>query len=142
MPPLSVTQVVNHIGLVLEVDELLSDIYVQGEVSRVSKAASGHCYFALKDDESVLEAVMFRGGVGADHLIQGEEVLVFGRVTVYARQGRLQIIANLIQPSGIGELQVRFEQMKSMLESEGLFDASRKRPLPAYPEVIGVATSE
>ena len=85
---------------------------------------------------------MFRGGVGADHLIQGEEVLVFGRVTVYARQGRLQIIANLIQPSGIGELQVRFEQMKSMLESEGLFDASRKRPLPAYPEVIGVATSE
>lgn len=142
MPPLSVTQVVNHIGFVLEVDELLSDIYVQGEVSRVSKAASGHCYFALKDDESVLEAVMFRGGVGADHLIQGEEVLVFGRVTVYARQGRLQIIANLIQPSGIGELQARFEKMKSMLESEGLFDASRKRPLPAYPEVIGVATSE
>ncbi len=142
MPPLSVTQVVNHISLVLEADELLSDIYVQGEVSRISKAASGHCYFALKDDESVLEAVMFQGGVGADHLVQGEEVLVFGRVTVYARQGRLQIIANLIHPSGIGELQVRFEQMKSMLESEGLFDVSRKRPLPAYPEVIGVATSE
>ena len=142
MPPLSVTQVVDHIGLVLEADEILSDVYIQGEVSRVSKAASGHCYFALKDDESVLEAVMFRGGFGVDHLIQGEEVLVFGRVTVYARQGRLQIIANLIQPSGIGELQVRFEQMKSMLESEGLFDVSRKRSLPAYPEVIGVATSE
>lgn len=139
---LTVSQVVNHIGAVLASDEVLSDICVRGEVSRATVAASGHCYFALKDDDSVLEGVIFRGGVGGEYVVEGDEVLAFGKVTVYVRQGRLQIISHLIQPSGAGALQAKFDQMKRQLEAEGLFDTSRKRRLPNYPSVIGVVTSE
>ena len=117
MASLSVSQVVTHIEGVLDTDPILSDICVKGEVSRVTRAASGHCYFALKDENSNLEAVIFRGGIGQEYIAQGDEILAYGRVTVYSRQGRLQLVANLVQPSGVGELQARFEQMKAILEA-------------------------
>ncbi len=139
---MTVSQVTNHIGALLASDEVLSDVCVRGEVSRATVAASGHCYFALKDSDSILEGVIFRGGAGVEYVVEGDEVLVFGKVTVYVRQGRLQIIAHLIQPSGEGAFQARFEQTKRQLEAEGLFDASRKRRLPNYPSIVGVVTSE
>tara|TARA_Y100000588_G_scaffold69086_1_gene70594 strand:- start:2110 stop:3324 length:1215 start_codon:yes stop_codon:yes gene_type:complete len=142
MATLSVSQVVTHIEGVLDTDTILSDICVKGEVSRVTRAASGHCYFALKDENSNLEAVIFRGSIGQEYILQGDEILAYGRVTVYSRQGRLQLVANLVQPSGVGELQARFEQMKAILEAEGLFDSSRKRSLPEYPTCVGVVTSQ
>ena len=142
MASLSVSQVVTHIEGVLDTDPILSDICVKGEVSRVTRAASGHCYFALKDENSNLEAVIFRGSIGQEYIVQGDEILAYGRVTVYSRQGRLQLVANLVQPSGVGELQARFEQMKAILEAEGLFDSSRKRSLPEYPTCVGVVTSQ
>ena len=142
MASLSVSQVVSHIEGVLDTDPILTDICVRGEVSRVTIATSGHCYFALKDEKSNLEGVIFRGGSGQEYIVQGDEILAYGRVTVYSRQGRLQLVANIVQPSGAGELQAKFEQMRAMLEAEGLFDFSRKRSLPEYPTCVGVVTSQ
>lgn len=142
MASLSVSQVVSHIEGVLDTDPVLTDICVRGEVSRVTIATSGHCYFALKDEKSNLEGVIFRGGSGQEYIVQGDEILAYGRVTVYSRQGRLQLVANIVQPSGAGELQAKFEQMRAMLEAEGLFDFSRKRSLPEYPTCVGVVTSQ
>lgn len=142
MPALSVSQVILHLNNLLGSDVVLSDVCVIGEVSRITTSASGHSYFTLKDEEGVLDAALFRGGVGSEHLEIGAEVFAFGRVSVYGPSGRLQLIANLIEPSGDGFLQARFEEMKNKLESEGLFDEARKRIIPAFPRKLGVATSQ
>lgn len=142
MDPVSVSQALIHLNGLLDADELLSDICVLGEVSRVSRAASGHTYFTIKDVDSTLDAAIFRGGVGASYLEVGVEVFVFGRVSVYQKTGRLQLISQIVQPSGIGLLQAQFEEMKARLDSEGLFDLGRKRTIPQYPSVVGVVTSE
>lgn len=142
MPALSVSQVILHLNNVLGSDVILSDVCVIGEVSRVTTSASGHSYFSLKDEDGVLDSALFRGGVGGEHLEIGSEVFAFGRISVYAPSGRLQLIANLIEPSGDGLLQARFEEMKGKLESEGLFDEARKRPIPFFPDKLGVVTSQ
>ena len=142
MEAVSVSQALIHLNELLDHDEVLSDICVLGEVSRVSKAASGHTYFTVKDADSTLDAAIFRGGVGASYLEIGVEVFAFGRVSVYPKTGRLQLIAQVVQPSGIGLLQAQFEEMKARLESEGLFDSDRKRPIQQYPTMVGVVTSE
>ena len=142
MDPVSVSQALIHLNGLLDTDELLSDICVLGEVSRVSRAASGHTYFTIKDVDSTLDAAIFRGGVGASYLEVGVEVFVFGRVSVYQKTGRLQLISQIVQPSGIGLLQAQFEEMKARLDSEGLFDLGRKRTIQQYPSVVGVVTSE
>ena len=141
MPALSVSQVILHLNNLLGSDVILSDVCVIGEVSRVSTSASGHSYFSLKDEDGVLDSALFRGGVGGEHLELGAEVFAFGRVSVYAPSGRLQLIANLIEPSGDGLLQARFEEMKEKLESEGLFDEARKRAIPFFPNKLGIVTS-
>ena len=142
MEAVSVSQALIHLNELLDHDEVLSDICVLGEVSRVSKAASGHTYFTVKDTDSTLDAAIFRGGVGVSYLEIGVEVFAFGRVSVYPKTGRLQLIAQVVQPSGIGLLQAQFEEMKARLESEGLFDSDRKRPIQQYPTMVGVVTSE
>ena len=140
MPPISVTQAIDYINSLLDEDPVLSDICVSGEVSRSTRSASGHIYFSLKDQNTIMDCVMFRGGGG--HVVVGTSVLAFGRFSIYAQRGNLQLIVNLVQPAGIGDLQEKLEELKKSLESEGLFDVSRKRQLPAYPIKIGVVTSE
>lgn len=136
-----VSTLAKHIKDTLERDADLRDVWVSGEVSRVSRPASGHTYFGLRDDESTLRCVMFRNSRGAELLRDGAAVILHGRVTIYAQRGDLQIIADIAQPEGVGELQLQLEQLKFKLEQEGLFDPSRKRELPKFPSRIAVVTS-
>jgi len=142
MEAVSVSEALGYLSGLLASDELLSDICIRGEVSRSTRAASGHSYFTLKDQEAALESVLFRGGIGQEHLEVGDEVLAYGRLNVYVTQGRLQLVAEYISPSGAGELQAKFEETRERLAREGLFSESRKRKLPEFPTVVGVVTSQ
>lgn len=126
-----------------EVERAHSDVWVEGEVSNHRPATSGHLYFTLKDDTAQLRVVMFRSQARLlrFRLENGLRVLVRGRVTVYDARGELQLYAEHMEPQGAGALQLAFEQLKARLEAEGLFDAARKRPLPALPRTIGLITS-
>ena len=142
MEAVSVSDALAYLSALLASDELLSDVCIRGEVSRCTRAASGHSYFTLKDEQSVLESVLFKGGLGQDHLEVGYEVFAFGRVNVYVPQGRLQLVAEYIKPAGAGELQARFEEMREKLSNEGLFSESRKRKPVEFPKFVGVVTSK
>lgn len=123
-------------------ESALGEVWMKGEVASVSRAASGHLYFSLKDAESEIDVVRFRGRAPVLAPIeQGMVVLVFGRATVYEPRGRYQFVASLVQPVGTGLLHAAFERLKEKLRLEGLFDPARKRPLAAFPERIGVVTS-
>ena len=136
-----VSQVTAYLRDLLSYDELLSDIWIEGEVANLRRPGSGHSYFTLRDGSSSLRCVLFRNSRGATHLQDGAAVVAHGRVTLYEVRGDLQLVADVIQPEGVGELQLRLEQLKAQLEREGLFEESRKRPLPAFPNRIGVVTS-
>ena len=142
MEAVSVSDALAYLSALLTSDELLSDVCIRGEVSRCTRAASGHSYFTLKDEQSVLESVLFKGGLGQEHLEVGDEVFAFGRVNVYVPQGRLQLVAEYIKPAGAGELQARFEEMREKLSHEGLFSESRKRKPVEFPKIVGVVTSK
>jgi len=141
----------DHVYTVSEVTELVKtaleaafpQVWVEGEVSNCTRAASGHVYFSLKDDKSVLKAVLWKGDAQklAFELKTGLNVVCRGRVTVYAARGDYQLSANLVEPKGKGALQLAFEQLKEKLKAEGLFDEKRKRKLPLRPRTIGVVTS-
>ena len=118
-------------------------VWVEGEISGYKVAQSQHAYFTLKDDRSQIRCVMFRGhrtGLKFEPA-DGEQVLLFGRLSVYEARGDYQIIAETLEPRGLGALQKAFEQLKAKLEKEGLFDPRRKKPLPEYPWRIGIVTS-
>lgn len=140
---LSVSQVNEYIRAVVSNDDVLSMIIVRGEISNLTFHRSGHIYFTMKDEESVLKAVMFRSSAGKVKfaLKEGMNVIVYGRISVYAPSGQYQLYAEDIQPDGIGALYVAYEQIKQKLSSEGLFDPSRKKPLPKYPTTVGIITS-
>jgi exodeoxyribonuclease VII large subunit len=125
------------------VENKYENVWVEGEISNCRAAPSGHVYFTLKDDEAQLPVVLFRRQVGLLRFrpTDGLAVLVRGRVSLYESRGQLQLIAETIEPRGAGALQLAFEQLKARLLAEGLFDAARKRPLPAFPKCIGVVTS-
>ncbi|MFA5857825.1 MAG: exodeoxyribonuclease VII large subunit [Elusimicrobiota bacterium] len=119
------------------------DVWLTGEVSNFSVPASGHMYFTLKDDNAQISVVMWHN---ANQKLKfavedGMKLLIRGSLTVFDKYGKYQIIAKTIEPSGKGELQIRFEQLKAKLEAEGLFDAARKRVIPEMPQRIGVVTS-
>ncbi|MCK5861351.1 MAG: exodeoxyribonuclease VII large subunit [Candidatus Hydrogenedentes bacterium] len=118
-------------------------IWVSGEISNFRKAASGHAYFTLKDAESQLDAVMFKGRMSRMKFEpeSGMEVLARGAVTVYARRGNYQLVVEELQPKGLGALQLAYEKLKKKLELEGLFEAKHKKKLPLLPRRIGVVTS-
>jgi exodeoxyribonuclease VII large subunit len=125
------------------VEREYSDIWVEGEISNFRAHDSGHLYFTLKDENSQIRAVMFRSQA---RLLRfrpedGMHVVLRGRVTVFEGRGELQLSAEYLEPKGAGALQVAFEQLKAKLESEGLFDASRKKPVPPFPRCIGIVTS-
>lgn len=120
-----------------------SDIFVAGEISGVRLAASGHCYFTLKDHESQLACVCFRQNYRYLKCKpqDGLSVVVRGSIDVYEARGQYQLLVDSIEPQGLGALQLAFEQLKSKLGSEGLFDPGRKRRLPRFPRRIGIVTS-
>ena len=124
-------------------EEAFPAVWVEGEISNLRTPGSGHAYFTLKDEGAQLSAVLFRGRgrrVRFD-LEDGMQVLAFGGLDVYAARGQYQLVVEMMEPKGLGALQLAFEQLKRKLGAEGLFDEGRKRPLPAFPRVIGVVTS-
>ena len=120
-----------------------SDCWVEGEISNLRVPDSGHLYFTLKEAGAQIRAVMFRSSAKLlrFRLENGLRVTVRGRVTVYEDRGELQISVEFMEPSGAGALLLAFEQLKARLEAEGLFDESRKKPIPALPRRIGIITS-
>jgi len=140
---LTVAEVTAYIKRLLDRDEVLSDIVVRGEVSNLRRPSSGHIYFSLKDEQSVLDAVCFRGNAASlgFEVEDGMQVVAGGNVTVYEPQGRYQIVVRFMRPDGAGALAAAFEKLKSKLEAEGLFAEDRKRPLPRFPRTIALITS-
>ena len=138
-----VSDVTHYVKQVIENDPSLSDVWVEGEISNFTVAMSGHCYFTLKDATSQLKCVMFR------HFAQrlrkrpgnGDVGVARGPIRVYESQGVYQLYAEFLAPAGMGELQLRLEELRLRLEGEGLFEPSRKRALPTWPRRIGVVTS-
>src|SRR3990172_2098379 len=117
--------------------------WVEGEISNLRIPGSGHAYFTLKEEGAQIRAALFRNRARRIRfeLTDGMHVLAFGGVEVYSPKGEYQLVVELIEPQGVGALQLRFEQLKRKLEEEGLFDAARKRPIPLFPRRIGVVTS-
>ena len=142
MPPIySVSQLSSYTRQTLERDRLLQDMWVSGEVANLARPGSGHSYFSLRDGKATLRCVMFRNSRGANYLDNGAAIILHGRISIYEQRGDLQVIADIAQPEGIGELQMKLEQLKLQLEQEGLFEQSRKRALPRFPTKIAVVTS-
>jgi exodeoxyribonuclease VII large subunit len=138
----TVTQLAEYVRATLERDPLLRDIWVSGEVSNVFASAAGHAYFTIKDAGAAMKAVLFAGNPGAEHVANGAQVNAHGRVSHYVVRGDTQLYVDAVVPAGLGELAAEFERLRAKLEAEGLFDPSRKRPLPPYPSRVGVVTSE
>ena len=137
----TVSQVSSHIKESLESDPLLMDLWIVGEVSGLRNSSAGHTYFSLKDRESLLRCVMFRGMQGAELLSEGDSVSAHGKITFYTRGGTTDFMVDLAMPEGVGELALELERLKQKLAAEGLFETSRKRPLPRFPKRVGVVTS-
>jgi len=118
-------------------------LWVTGELSNVRQPSSGHYYFTIKDDSSQIRCVMFRQQAAAlqCRLQDGMQAVIFARLSVYDRDGNYQLYAEIVEPKGKGSLQLAFEQLKVRLQQEGLFDESRKKPLPFLPGAIGIITS-
>jgi exodeoxyribonuclease VII large subunit len=121
----------------------VGEVWLKGEVSNFRNPGSGHLYFSLKDDEAVIQAVMFRGAAAGLSFrpMDGLAVQVFGRITVYEQRGQYQIVVESMEPQGKGTLQERFEALKRRLAAEGFFELERKRTLPLFPESVGIVTS-
>lgn len=141
---LTVSQLTFRIRKLLEDNPELQDVWAEGEISNLSRPASGHIYFTLKDKNASLRCVMWKTDAMRTRpsLQEGAAVEVHGKITVYEPQGQYQLISNLIRPKGEGALFQEFLRLKSMLEAEGLFDPERKREIPAFPQTIGIVTSE
>jgi exodeoxyribonuclease VII large subunit len=127
----------------LHIEREYSDLWVEGEISNLRAAPSGHVYFTLKDGEAQLPAVLFRRQASLLRFkpADGLHVLLRGKMSVYEQRGQMQLVAEILEPVGAGSLQIAFEQLKARLEARGLFDAARKKPLPAFPRCVGIVTS-
>ena len=137
----SVGRIAGYLRDLLDTDPLVTDIWIAGEVTSLTRSQAGHRYFTLSDEEGALRCVLFRReGLGVQ-FNQGEQVLAHGRVSFYQERGDLQFYVDALQPEGVGVLYAEFRRLLLQLEREGLFDPARKRPLPRYPRRIGVATS-
>jgi exodeoxyribonuclease VII large subunit len=126
-----------------EIERKFSDLWVEGEICDLRPAPSGHIYFTLKDDTGQLSAVLFRRQASLLRFRpeNGLYVLLRGKMSLYEQRGQVQIVAEHLEPMGAGSLQLAFEQVKRRLQQEGLFDADRKKPLPAFPRCVGIVTS-
>jgi exodeoxyribonuclease VII large subunit len=140
---LGVSEVARAIREAVRADPRLTDVWVEGEVGRVTVSSAGHAYFTLKDARSTLNCVWFNDDRlrSAFQPQAGLRIVVHGRVDLFEQQGAVQLYVETIQPAGFGDLAIRFEALKARLAAEGLFDQARKRPLPARPTTIAVITS-
>lgn len=141
---LSVGQVNAYVKRIIDSDRILANIFVRGEISNFTDHyRTGHLYFTLKDEDGAISAVMFRNAAEKLRFIpeDGMKVILHGRVSAFVKTGQYQIYVDDIEPDGVGSLYFAFEQLKRKLAAEGLFDETRKRPLPRYPSRVGVITS-
>lgn len=140
---LSVSQLNEYVRRLLAGDPMLRSLRVQGEISGFKRYTSGHLYFTLKDEEACVSCVMFRSAAETlDFRPQdGQRVTIRGSASLYPQRGQFQLYVETMQREGVGELYMRFEALKRRLTAEGLFDQAIKKEIPAYPRVIGVATS-
>ncbi len=142
--PRRVWSVGEIVGLSKEIlEEAFNSVLVRGEISNLHQHGSGHWYFKLKDEDAVLDVAMFRGANRevAFSVEDGLEVIAGGRLTIYPPRGNFQMVIEFLEPVGWGALQLAFEQLKERLLQEGLFEESRKRPIPVLPRCVGVVTS-
>ncbi len=140
---LSVSELTAYVKRLIDRDEVLNQVSVRGEISNFTAHRSGHLYFSLKDEGSQLSCVCFRGdacrlGFEPEH---GQRVIAHGNVTVYEARGQYQLIVRAMRPDGAGELAAAIAKLRAKLEAEGLFEPSRKRPLPRFPRRIALVTS-
>ena len=138
----SVSQVAGYLSDLLYQDSVLQDLWVSGEVANLARPGSGNSYFTLRDSVSSLRCAMFsRSSRGAELLANGMSVIAHGRVSLYEARGDLQLVADVVQPVGVGDLRMRLEKLIAKLDSEGLFSQSRKREVPRYPRRVVAVTS-
>ncbi len=141
---LSVSQLNRYIKMNLDADENLANIFISGEISNFTNHyRTGHLYFTLKDDSAAVRAVMFNSSAKRLKFMpeDGMKVIARGRVSVYEASGQYQLYVDDMQPDGVGALNLAYEQLKEKLQKEGLFSELHKKPLPPYPEKVGVITS-
>lgn len=148
MPPdesriLRVSELNAYVKMRIDADPVLSNVWVRGEISNLTRHGAGHYYFSLKEETARVSAVMFRSSVEKLKFLpeNGMKVLLHGRVSVYERDGAYQLYATSLEPDGIGALTIAYEQLRRRLEAEGLFRAESKKPLPKVPLAVGVITS-
>ena len=142
---LTVSQLNEYIKALLDSQEMLYDIYIKGEISNFTNHfRSGHYFFSLKDSEAVVKAVMFNSYASRLKFVpeDGMKVIVRGQVSAYPRDGIYQIYVSDIQPDGVGALYLAYEQLKASLEAEGIFSPEHKKPIPRYPQKIGIITAK
>lgn len=137
----TVTEFTTYLKEFIDHQPFMSDLWIYGEVSNLSRPSSGNIYFTIKDGQSQLRCVMFRPGSRADLVSNGGAVILHGRIALYAARGDIQLYVDIVQPEGTGILQLELEQLKAKLDAAGFFDITRKRPLPQFPQTIGVVTS-
>ena len=139
----TVSEVNTYLKTLLEADRSLQDLWVEGEISNLSRPASGHLYFTLKDQNSSLRCVMWKNRAAAvgTLLQEGAAVEAHGNLNVYEQRGQYQLYVDFLRPRGEGKLFQEYQRLKAQLEGEGLFDQERKRKLPAWPSRIGIVTS-
>jgi exodeoxyribonuclease VII large subunit len=142
MDALSVTGITAYLKTLIEHDEVLSDVWIKGEISNFKRASSGYIYFTLKDNDAQLRCAIFKKGLATNTLKDGVSVQAHGKISVYEARGDYQLYVDDIQMlKTIGDLYQQFEELKSKLASEGLFDEAYKQELPAFPKRIGIVSS-
>lgn len=141
---LTVSALNNYIKKTLDSDFILNNLNIKGEISNFKLHSSGHIYFSLKDEGSKINCIMFRSYASSLKFTprDGEAVLVKGKVSVYEKDGTYQLYCEEISQFGLGELYIKYQELKNKLEKEGLFDSQHKKPIPKYPKKIGVITSQ
>ena len=137
----TVSALARYLKDLLESNLTLTNLWVEGEISNLTRSQRGHVYFTLKDANAAIQCVMFQRQYRGAPLEGGAQVLAHGNVSFYEQRGNVQLIVDFVQPAGVGARQAEFERLKEKLAADGLFDEARKRPLPAFPERIGVVTS-
>ncbi len=143
MAVITVSQLNNYIKKCFDSNQNFQKLWIKGEISNFKRHSTGHLYLTLKDEGSVLRAVMFKTSAASLRFdaANGMKVIACGRVAVFERDGQYQLYIESMMPDGVGELYLAYEQLKAKLEKEGLFDVSHKKPIPKYPSRIGVITS-
>jgi len=140
---ITVSQLNNYIKTLLESDIYLNQIAVRGEISNFKLHSSGHCYLTLKDENAVIKAVMFKTYASKLKFApeNGMKIIATGRISLYERDGQYQLYVSSMQPDGVGDLHIAYEQLKEKLQNEGIFDQKHKMPIPRFPKTVGVITS-